>query len=321
VPLAEKALIARIRAQTRRHPAIPVGIGDDCAVLRIPSGHEALLTTDFSLEDVHFRRNWHPPEVVGHRCLTRGLSDIAAMGGEPLAAFLSLAVPAQLPQTWVDRFLDGFLALAEQFRVPLAGGDTAQSPTEILADVVVLGSVPRGRAILRSGARPGDLIYVTGELGGGADALHRLFAGKRVTPENYPRHFHPIPRIAIGCFLREHRLATAMIDLSDGLSTDLGHICDESRVGAEVLADSIPRARVGRPVEAVDLKDALHGGDDYELLFTASSRKHVPPRIAGVPVRLIGRISRGKKILLVEEGGKCSPLRPEGWEHFRGRSR
>ena len=320
VPLAEKALIARIRAQTRSNPAIPVGIGDDCAVLRVPSGHEALLTTDFALEDVHFRRSWHAPEVVGHRCLTRGLSDIAAMGGEPLAAFLSLAVPARLPQNWIDRFLDGFLALAKQFRVPLAGGDTAQSPAGVLADIVVLGSVPRGRAILRSGARPSDLLYVTGELGGGADALHRLFAGKRIKPEHYPRHFHPIPRLAIGRYLREHRLATAMIDLSDGLSTDLTHICDESRVGAEIRADSISRARVGRPIHTVDLKDALHGGDDYELLFTAPPREHVPARIAGVRVTPVGRITRGNKILLIEESGRSAALHPGGWEHFRARA-
>jgi thiamine-monophosphate kinase len=321
VPLAEKALIARIRAQTRRNPAIPVGIGDDCAVLQVPSGQEVLLTTDFSLEDVHFRRSWHAAEVVGHRCLTRGLSDIAAMGGEPVAAFLSLAVPARLPQKWIDRFLDGFLALAKQFRVPLVGGDTAQSPAGILADIVVLGSVPRGRAILRSGARPGDLLYVTGELGGGADALHQLFAGKRIKPEHYPRHFHPIPRIAIGRYLREHRLATAMIDLSDGLSTDLAHISDESGIGAEILADSIPRARVGGPSRTVDLKDALHGGDDYELLFTTPPRKHVPARIAGVRVTPIGRITRGKKILLIEGSGRSAALQPEGWEHFHARAR
>jgi len=321
VPLAEKALIAQIRAKARRDPAIRIGIGDDCAVLQLPRGHEALLTTDFSLEDVHFRRSWHAPEVVGHRCLARGLSDIAAMGGEPLAAFLSLALPARLPQNWVDRFLQGFLTLARQFRVPLAGGDTAQSPAGILADIVVLGSVPRGHAILRSGARPGDSIYVTGELGGGADALHRLCAGNRIKPEDYPRHFDPIPRIAIGLLLREHRLATAMIDLSDGLSTDLGHLCDESKVGAEILADSVPRARVGRPLRTVDLKDALHGGDDYELLFTAPPRNQIPRRIAGVSITPIGRITRGKKIFLIGESGKRSLLKPQGWEHFRGRSR
>jgi thiamine-monophosphate kinase len=321
VPLAEKALISRIRALSRTGSAVRTGIGDDCAVLGIPSRHEALITTDFSLEGVHFRRDWHAPEVVGHRCLTRGLSDIASMGGEPLAVFLSLAVPARLPQRWIDRFLDGFLALAKQFHVPLAGGDTAQSPGGILADVVLLGSVPKGRAILRSGARPGDLIYVTGELGGGADALHRLFAGRKIRAEDYPRHFHPIPRIAIGRFVREHRLATAMIDLSDGLSTDLGHICDESRVGAEILSDAIPLARVGRPQRAVALQDALDGGDDYELLFTASPSKTVPSRIAEIPVTLIGRVTKTKKIELVPEDGKRRPLKPEGWEHFRASAR
>ena len=224
VPLAEKPLISRIRAQARSSRALFRGIGDDCAVVRIPRGHEALVTTDFSLEGIHFRRDWHSPEVIGHRCLNRGLSDIAAMGGQPVAAFLSLAVPARLPQKWIDRFLAGFLALAKQLQVPLAGGDTAQSPGGILADIVLLGSVPKGRALLRSGARPGDHIYVTGALGGGADALHRLFAGQRLKPEHYPRHFHPMPRIAVGRFLHERRLATAMVDLSDGLSTDRAHL-------------------------------------------------------------------------------------------------
>lgn len=320
VPLAEKALIERIRAHAASLK-VPVGIGDDCAVVRVPGQHDALLTTDFSLEGVHFRRTWHAPEVVGHRCLARGLSDIAAMGGEPIAAFLSLALPSRLSQVWVDGFLKGFRALAKQFRVPLAGGDTAQSPGGILADIVVLGSVPKGRAILRSGARPGDLIYVSGELGGGADALHRLFAGKRIKPEYYPRHFRPMPRIAVGLFLREHRLASSMIDVSDGLSTDLGHICDESGVGAEILPDAIPRARVGLPQAAVDLAAALHGGDDYELLFTARSNKAIPQKIAGVPITLIGRVMHGKKVTLVGESGKRSQLKAKGWEHFRGRSK
>src|SRR5262245_7981317 len=158
-------------AQWGTDTRIITGIGDDCAALRVPTGHEVLVTTDFSLEGVHFRREWHSPEAVGHRCLTRGLSDIAAMGGAPLAAFLSLALPAKLPQRWVDRFFDGFLALANEFKVPLAGGDTAQSPAGVLADIMVLGSIPRGEAILRSGARPGDWLYVTGTLGAGAAAL------------------------------------------------------------------------------------------------------------------------------------------------------
>jgi thiamine-monophosphate kinase len=318
VPLPEKALIAGIRAAVRKSKgAVVTGIGDDCAVLRPPDGHEILVTTDFTLERVHFRREWHSPEVVGRRCLTRGLSDIAAMGGQPLAAFLSLALPGKLPQNWVDRFMKGLLTLAREFNVPLAGGDTAQSPREILADIVVLGSVPKGTAVLRSGAKPGDRIYVTGELGGGSAALKEFFAGRKPQPKDFRRHFHPVPRIAVGDFLRKRGLATAMIDLSDGLSTDLTHVCDESRVGAEILAADIPRARVGHPRKPVDLKLALHGGEDYELLFTARPTTRIPNRIARASVSLVGTITRGGNIHLLDKNGSLARLKPEGWEHFK----
>ena len=162
MPIREKELIANIRrraSQTRgSRPSLVLvnGIGDDCAVLKPRPGLEILVTTDFSLEGVHFQRSWHPPESVGHRCLARGLSDIAAMGGEPVAAFLSLALPADLPQKWVERFTRSLLRLARKYGVVLAGGDTAESPDGILADIIVVGSVPRGKAILRSGARPGE---------------------------------------------------------------------------------------------------------------------------------------------------------------------
>ena len=318
VPLAEKALISRLRQAARRRNAnLVTGIGDDCAAIRLPAGEQALVTTDFSLEGIHFRREWHPPEVVGHRCLTRGLSDIASMGGKPIAAFLSLALPRSVSQHWVDGFLRGFLALADEFKVSLAGGDTAESPAGILADIIVLGSVPSGKAILRSGARPGDRIYVTGELGGASAALQELFAGHKMRPRDFPRHFHPVPRISVGRFLREKRLASAMIDLSDGLSTDLGHICEESGVGAEIFAPAIPRAVSGKGGTEVDLRQALHGGDDYELLLVAPRNKTVPRRIARVPVTLIGHVTRRKRILLMNENGVGSELKPRGWEHFR----
>ena len=279
-------------------------------MLQVPPGHQLVVTTDFSLEGVHFQRKWHPPESVGHRCLARGLSDIAAMGGEPMAAFLSLALPANLPQRWVDGFLRGFLGLAKKYRVPLAGGDTAQSPSGVLADIVVVGSAPKGTAVLRSGARPGDSLYVTGELGGSALLLDRLLRGslKRVQPRRYPAHFFPKPRVAAGLALRERKLAAAMIDLSDGLSTDLRHLCDESGVGARIFAEKLPVA--GGPA---NLRFALHGGEDYELLFAA--RGKVPARIAGVSVTYIGEITRGRKIVLVE-GGKERGLPARGWEHF-----
>jgi thiamine-monophosphate kinase len=315
LPLSERALIAAIRRRVRTKPSIAAGIGDDCAVLRVPAGHEVLITTDFSLEGVHFRREWHPAENVGHRCLARGLSDIAAMGGNPVAAFLSLALPPELPQRWVDRFFDGLLKLATEFNVTLAGGDTSKSPTGILADIVVVGSVPKGKAVLRSGARPGDHIYVTARLGESAAALAALRSGKKIRTADYPRHFTPEPRLKVGQYLRQRGLASSMIDLSDGLSTDLDHLCQESGVGAEIDSAAIPRALAGKPAREVPLALALHGGEDYELLFTSSKR--IPAKIAGVSVTEIGRVVRGKKLTLISATGARKSLRPEGWENFR----
>jgi thiamine-monophosphate kinase len=308
MPFSEKNLIRRIRqAAMRRAPG--VGIGDDCAVLSLPRRHEALVTTDFTLEDVHFRRAWHPADSVGHRCLARGLSDIAAMGGIPRSAFLSLAVPKDLPQRWIDEFLRGLLLLADRWGVLLAGGDTAQSPAGILADIMVLGSVPRGKAVLRSGALPGDLLYVTGTLGSSVATLNRLLAGEKPRPKSHPRHFYPEPRIAVGRYLREKKLASAMIDVSDGLSTDLGHICEESGCGAVVYSQSLPAA-------ASDVSLALHGGEEYELVFTARPNRRIPRQIAGVPVTLIGEIVRGKQMKLAKPDGKTEILKPGGWQHF-----
>ena len=283
-------------------------------------GHESLVTTDFTLEGIHFRRDWHPPESVGHRCLARGLSDIAAMGGEPVAAFLSLALPRDLPQSWVGRFARSLINLAEKFGVTLAGGDTAESPNGILADIIVVGTAPKGKSVLRSGARPGDRIFVSGELGGSAAAVRQMRSRsnkKRPNPRDYLRHFYPEPRIELGRVLREKSLASAMIDTSDGLSTDLAHLCEESGVGAEIESALIPRASVGKPAREVALDLALHGGEDYELLFTAPAGKRVPARIAGVPISHIGNIKRGKRIFVRDQKGSDYELEAGGWEHFR----
>jgi thiamine-monophosphate kinase len=321
LPLLEKALIARIRRQAHAGNRVLRGIGDDCAVLRLPPGREALVTTDFTLEGIHFRREWHSPESVGHRCLTRGLSDIAAMGGEPIAAFLSLALPRHLPQKWVDGFMRGLLNLAKRFEVSLAGGDIAESPEGILADIVVLGSLPGGKAILRSGARPGDGIYVSGRLGGSAATLERMRVEpkRKLKPHDFEAHFFPEPRIRLGSALREKGLASAMIDISDGLSTDLAHICEESGVGAEIEEDSIPGAVIGKPAREVDSRFALHGGEDYELLFTVPRGRRVPVRIAGGPVTKIGHIIRGKRVLITPKSGEAYGLAPKGWQHFAKR--
>ncbi len=304
------------RSRPANTARVIAGIGDDCAVLRIPAGSDALVTTDFSLEGVHFRRDWHTAESAGHRCVARGLSDIAAMGGDPVAVFLSLALPKDLPQTWVKGFVRGLVRLAQKHGATLAGGDTAQSPSGVLADIIVLGVVPKGKAVRRSGARPGDAIYVSGALGGSAAAVLEI-QKRKVNARDYPRHFYPEPRVELGRWLRERALVSAMIDTSDGLSTDLSHICEESGVRAEVEAEAIPLAVVGRPAHEVDLQIALHGGEDYELLFTARPGKRIPSRIAGVPVTRIGFIRRGKGIFLMNGCGAGSELQPRGWEHFR----
>jgi thiamine-monophosphate kinase len=327
MPLPEKALIAQIRrraissasGRTRPNRGVLAGIGDDCAVLRLLAGRDSLLTTDLTLEGIHFRRDWHPAESVGHRCLARGLSDIAAMGGEPVAAFLSLALPRDLPQSWAGRFLRGLLRLAEKHGVILAGGDTAESPNGILADIIVVGTAPEGKAVLRSGARPGDRIFVSGTLGGSAAAVAEMRAKpkKKLKPQEYPRHFYPEPRVELGRVLRQKGLATAMIDLSDGLSTDLAHICEESRVGAEIESTVIPLARVGKNDHEVSLDLALHGGEDYELLFTSTRGKRIPKQLAGVPLTLIGHVARHQKIFLFNHQLVGYELIPRGWEHLR----
>jgi thiamine-monophosphate kinase len=199
--------------------------------------------------------------------------------------------------------------------VSLAGGDTARSPAGILADIIAIGVVPKGKAILRSGARPGDRIFVSGELGGSAAAVHEMEKGG-LHPRDYQRHFYPAPRIELGRALREKGLASAMIDTSDGLSTDLMHVCDESAVGAEIEAASVPRASVGKPRRKVGLELALHGGEDYELLFTVRAGRRVPREIAGVTVTEIGRITR-EKTIRIREDRTVSKLVPRGWEHFR----
>ena len=328
--MTEKALIARIRrlaaARSKRASRVLMGIGDDCAVLRLlPRGglrgqkDDTLVTTDFTLEGIHFRRDWHSPESVGHRCLARGLSDIAAMGGEPVAAFLSLALPRDLTKHWVGRFAQSLISLAQKHGVTLAGGDTAESPRGILADIVVVGTLPKGTAVLRSGARPGDRIYVSGELGGSAEAVlqMRKKPKRKLNPREYPRHFFPEPRIELGRILREKGLVSSMIDTSDGLSTDLAHICEASGVGAEIEADAIPRASVGKPAREVDLALTLHGGEDYELLFTVPRSKRIPARLAGAPITQIGVITRGRRVILRNREGVGYELEPGGWEHFR----
>ncbi len=314
--MRERQLIEQIRklSGSVHQPAVRQGIGDDCAILTLPPRQQLLVTTDLCIENVHFRRAWHPPESVGHKCLARGLSDIAAMGGQPLACFLSLGLTPKLPQKWADGFLQGLIRLAQRYKVQLAGGDIS-SAQQIVADILVLGTVRAGDAVLRSGARPGDNIYVTGELGASAAILQQLFAGQRIQAKKSNPNFYPQPRLRVGQWLQQHKIPTSMIDLSDGLSVDLAHICDESRVSAQIEAAKIPIAKNST------LELALHGGEDYELLFTASPRTKLPARIAGVPVTQIGTIKKrtnySPAIQILRQNGSVQSLQQRGWEHFR----
>ena len=318
----ELALIQHIRQRaSSRGSTVRLGIGDDCAVLRPPAGHDVLVTTDFSLEGRHFRRDWHPAISAGHRCLARGLSDLAAMGAKPMAAFLSLALPAGLSSSragrkWIDGFLAGLMALADATGTTLAGGDTASAPGDaVLADIVLVGSAPRGTEMRRSGARVGDSIFVTGALGGAAAELASLATNpqrfRRAVDDGTHPHLFPAPRLAAGQRLR--RVATAAIDVSDGLSTDLRHLCDESGVGAIVVAAALPVHALAR-TSASPLDLALHGGEDYELLFTAPAAARVPKQIGGVAITRIGEITHGRNILLRDDGA-MKPLPAGGWEH------
>ncbi|HLH04182.1 MAG TPA: thiamine-phosphate kinase [Bryobacteraceae bacterium] len=272
------------------------GIGDDCAVFQPRAREDLVFTTDFVLESRHFELSTHTAADVGHKALARSLSDLAAMGAEPAFCLVSLAIPPKLASRWVKEFYGGLTALATRFGVTLAGGDTARFE-RVVVDVMCCGRVPRGKALLRSGAQPGDAIYVTGELGASAHGL----TTKR--GEAWKRHLRPEPRIAAGLALRKLGVSACM-DLSDGLSLDLVRLCKESRVSAE-LTGELPIAR------GASLDEALNGGEDYELLFT--SRRNLPHEIAGVTVTRIGRITSQRPARIRFAG---RPLKPKAFDHF-----
>jgi len=280
----ELAIIEKIRRLAERGPRIAMGIGDDCAIYRPRRGEDLLFKIDPMIEDIHFRRD-QPPAIIGHRALARNLSDIAAMGGTPDFCLVSLALPRQLGEKsvegWIGEFYRGLMSLARRTGTALAGGHLAQAE-KIYCDVVVSGSVPRGKALLRSGARPGDLLYVSGRLG-------------------KPWEGRIQPRLALGQALRGR--ATSCMDLSDGLSLDLHRLCLASGVAAVV--DRVPMVR------GVTLDRALHGGEDYELLFTLPPRKS-PPR----GTTLIGSIVKGHAGAVQFQS---QPLTPRGYDHFADR--
>lgn len=291
-------------------------IGDDCSVIPTDGLTDQLFTVDLLIENVDFRLDWTTPSFLGHKALAVSLSDVAAMGGTPKFALLSLGLPASLWKTsFLDEFYEGWHSLAASHGVDLVGGDISKAG-ELVIDSFVIGEAPRGKALLRSGAKPGDLIFVSGALGGASLGLSLLESGVR--PGDEIADFHreailrqlkPTPQVAIGKSLLENQLATSAIDLSDGISSDLFHICQASNVGAIVDASNLPIAKEGT------LEMALNGGEDFELLFTVPPERRLDAQHLGCTH--IGEIADTSDGILVKLDGELRPLLPRGFEHFR----
>ena len=377
--------IRRLREQTRSHSArLLKGIGDDASVIGQSINRDLIATTDLLVEDIDFHREAAPARMLGYRALAVSLSDIAAMGGRPFWSLLSIGMPIEIwRDNFKDEFFGGYFALADQYRVTLAGGDVSETKAGIVIDSIVLGEVANGKAVLRSGARPGDQIYVTGTLGGAAAGLKLIEMGARMgdsglasppragfrgtsltvsegsgtepgadrgpragsprgvvdatgsagrDPQSSEiraietlllRQLRPDPRVGWGIVLGDERLATAMIDVSDGLSSDLTHLCEESRVGALIHSSSLPIDKdvstlCGR--RALDpLMLALHGGEDFELLFTVRPEDvtRLPKKVDGVAISHIGEVTNQPGSILVGEKNRVWGLQPGGFEHFK----
>ncbi|MGD0403892.1 MAG: thiamine-phosphate kinase [Candidatus Acidiferrales bacterium] len=342
----ESKLVAKIarafpsHAGGRRDPTLRLGIGDDAAVIASRAHHDWVLSCDAFLEGVHFLAKTHPPDSVGYKSLVRATSDLAAMGANPRFFLLTLAIPAGRTGTWLDGFLRGMSRAARAMNMVLLGGDTTKSRT-VSISITVLGEIPRGRAVTRSGARPGDLIYVSGTLG-------RAQLGLEILRSNAPRaraltarspnkrgpqlrcllrpHLFPTIRLDLGAWLANHRIASAMMDISDGLSTDLARLCTASRVGAQIRSASIPKVALPETLpkhlkrrNLDPLNMALHGGDDYELLFTVPPRhiKKLNKAPGFSQLTSIGEITRGRSIVLISPDGREKPLTSQGWDPFR----
>lgn len=337
----------RQRANSRKHSArVLTGIGDDASIIAQSADRDLIVTTDLLVEGVDFHRGATPARLLGHKALAVSLSDIAAMGARPFWSFLSIGMPrADWATNFKDDFFEGYFSLADRFGVTLSGGDVSETKEGIVIDSIVLGEVKSGAAIKRSDARPGDQIYVTGNLGGAAAGLKLIENGARVSEpgaiatgphgtQQSPsdedsiqslllRQLRPAPRVGWGIVLGEEGLATAMIDISDGLSSDLNHLCRESNVGALIDSSSIPldddvkRLCGRRALDALAL--ALHGGEDFELLFTVAPENvaRLPKRVDGVSIAHIGEITDADRTIRIREKDRIWDLQAQGFSHFK----
>jgi thiamine-monophosphate kinase len=336
---------SKASAASRQPPAVSFGIGDDCAVIPKDTRTDLVITTDLLIEDVDFRIDWTTPEFLGHKALAVSLSDVAAMGAKPAWALLSIGIPEKIWKTdFVERFYDGWFALAEKFNVELVGGDVSRTPDKIVIDSIAAGNVKKGKAVLRSTAKPNDLIVVSGALGSAAIGLELLESGERFEPSKKQtslqklllRQLRPSPQTELGRILGENNLVSAMIDLSDGLSSDLAHLCSASKTGAKIFADKIPAVKFLtqrrknakrdelREIESQSPKTkdqlyfALNGGEDFELLFTVNPKKnfHIKKKLKNNHYYCIGEITANAEIIELTSGEETRILRPKGFRHF-----
>lgn len=321
--LGEFGFIDRLAGQTKARTGVVLGIGDDAAILAPAAGKVTLATSDMLVEGVHFDLALSDPRTLGRKSLAVNLSDLAAMGAQPRHALLSLAIPPALPVEFLDAFTSGFLALADEFQVALVGGDTCASRGGLVISVTALGEQHPGLVVRRSTARVGDLVLVTGTLGDSALGLELLRQGVR-SGRTVERHLDPLPRVAAGIRLAEAGLATAMIDISDGLLADLCHVLDLSGVGARLDLSRLPLSAECRHHLATGGNDPLvlplAGGEDYELLFTAAPEREAVIRSVlagcGVQVTVIGEIIAGAGVSMTDLAG--NPYFPArlGYNHF-----
>lgn len=297
-------------------------IGDDCAVLPKDSKTDLVITTDLLVEDIDFRLSWTKPEFLGHKSLAVSLSDVAAMGAKPVWSMVSLGVPEKIWRTdFVEKFYDGYMNLARKFDVELIGGDVSKTPDKIVVDSIVAGEIKKGKAILRSEAQVDDLIYVTGKVGGAAIGLHLLENGENTKHKNLLlRQLAPNPQIEIAQIISANNLATSMIDLSDGLSSDLTHLCKASKTGAKIFAYEIPvESKISdfkMKVSALEL--VLSGGEDFELLFTVNPKKklRLEKELKNYQISCIGKMTANAEVIELMENGKSMILEPKGFRHF-----
>jgi thiamine-monophosphate kinase len=330
--LGEFGLIARLTSGLASRPEVLVGVGDDCAVLDLGGDHVTLATCDALLDGEHFLRSVATPEQIGGHAMAVNLSDIASMGGTPRYALVSLLLPADLPIAFMDGVYRGLRGEAERYGAVIVGGNITRSPPGLGIDITLLGQVRRDQVVLRSGARPGDALLVTGWLGEAAAGLHLLLHPDVAVPAPTAERLKlaqlaPVPRVPEGRLLALSGAVTAMLDISDGLAGDLGHLCERSGVGAQLDEAALPIHEATRQAARLAgqsaLEWALFGGEDYQLLFTVPPA--AVPRIidtlwiaTGTPVHVIGDILPSEASLTLRASdGSVRPLAARGWDHLR----